>query len=528
MPSKLRSDGLGGTFSVYLSLRLGYTKRLSHEKVNLLLFSMILMLSCSPNTRNIPAFSLTLALQRSNELYKNISTPFMRQYFHVPSCNILFCRNAFLLLLVSNLITWLLSLLLQCGDIETNPGPDSGEGSTADSSDLSATSFELLSNHLAILHLNIQSLIPKMDIIRSEAEAYDVLVFSESWLNQNTNSSDIQIEHFMPPFRSDRQGRPGGGVAVYARNSLSCKRRSDLELPGVESVWVQIQVKSKKILIGGFYRPPNSGQDYFELIKESVDRACNTNIADVVITGDFNIDMSQNNNNKIKELMLEYNLKQLISEPTHFTEHSSSVIDLILVRSNNNVLTSGVADPFVADYTRYHCPVIAVLKFTRMHTPSFRRKIWNYGLADYDKYRMILMDSNLLQKIEVDENIDQNIQVISDTIIKAAEESIPNKIVTIKPDDHPWITCHIKNLIRKRKRTYRQFKKTNNMHFWTKYKQLRNKANNAVRKSKKDYFDKLDNLLCSENSNSKLFWKTSKQLLNLGQSSNNIPTHYES
>ena len=35
---------------------------------------------------------------------------------------------------------------------------------------------------------------------------------------------------------------------------------------------------------------------------------------------------------------------------------------------------------------------------------------------------------------------------------------------------------------------------------------------------------KLDNLLSSENSNSKLFWKTSKQLLNLGQSSNNIPT----
>ena len=92
------------------------------------------------------------------------------------------------------------------------------------------------------------------------------------------------------------------------------------------------------------------------------------------------------------------------------------------------------------------------------------------------------------KKSKSTENIDQNIQVISDTMIKAAEESIPNKIVTIKPDDHPWITCHIKNLIRKRKRTYRQFKKTNNMHFWTKYKELRKKANNAVRKSKKGLF----------------------------------------
>ena len=156
MPSKLRSDGLGGTFSVSLSLRLGYTKRLSHEKVNLLLFSMILMISCSPNTRNIPAFSLTLAFQRSNELYKNISTPFMRQYFHVPSCNILFCRNAFLLLLVSNLITWLLSLLLQCGDIETNPGPDSGEGSTAEECSVKCVGSDISCFRL---YSNISSLI---------------------------------------------------------------------------------------------------------------------------------------------------------------------------------------------------------------------------------------------------------------------------------------------------------------------------------------------------------------------------------
>ena len=58
--------------------------------------------------------------------------------------------------------------------------------------------------------------------------------------------------------------------------------------------------------------------DYFELIKESVDRACSTNIADIVITGDFNIDMSHNNNNKIKEHMLEYNINQLNSRAHAF------------------------------------------------------------------------------------------------------------------------------------------------------------------------------------------------------------------
>ena len=76
----------------------------------------------------------------------------------------------------------------------------------------------------------VQSLAPKIDIIRSEAEAYDLLVFSESWLTSNISNSDIHIDGFLPPFRRDRQGRPGGGVAVYARDTLSCKRRPYLEL----------------------------------------------------------------------------------------------------------------------------------------------------------------------------------------------------------------------------------------------------------------------------------------------------------
>ena len=78
--------------------------------------------------------------------------------------------------------------------------------------------------------------------------------------------------------------------------------------------------------------------------------------------------------------------------------------------------------------------------------------------------------------------------------MQAADKSIPNKIVTIKPSDHPWITCHIKNMIRKRKRTFRQFKKTNINHYWLKYKTIRNNVVKEIRQSKQQYFDKLDQL----------------------------------
>ena len=45
-----------------------------------------------------------------------------------------------------------------------------------------------------------------------------------------------------------------------------------------------------------------------------------------------------------------------------------------------------------------------------------------------------------------------------------------------------------------------------------------------IRNSKKKYFDKLDRLLSTNTTNSKLFWKTARQVLNLGKSSNSIPT----
>ena len=92
-------------------------------------------------------------------------------------------RIVILTLFVLTSLLWPFTLLLFSGDVEVNPGPDSVEGTLNNSSDdVSVTSFELLSNHFSIIHLNIQSIVPKMDIIKSEADSYGVLLFSESWL----------------------------------------------------------------------------------------------------------------------------------------------------------------------------------------------------------------------------------------------------------------------------------------------------------------------------------------------------------
>ncbi len=110
------------------------------------------------------------------------------------------------------------------------------------------------------MHLNIQSIKHKLDILEVEAQPYDILIFTETWLKPDTLNAELCIPNFNPPYRCDRLVKIGGGVAIYVRNSLLSKRRSDLDLNGIESVWIEVNTHQRKLLIGGIYRPPDSNQ----------------------------------------------------------------------------------------------------------------------------------------------------------------------------------------------------------------------------------------------------------------------------
>ena len=84
------------------------------------------------------------------------------------SKNIPFTRLLLLLFLFIVSVTYLCILLLISGDIKLNPGLYSVDGSgSADTSDIHSTlSLDLLTNHLSILHINAQSILPKIDLVR--------------------------------------------------------------------------------------------------------------------------------------------------------------------------------------------------------------------------------------------------------------------------------------------------------------------------------------------------------------------------
>ena len=84
----------------------------------------------------------------------------------------------------------------------------------------------------------------------------------------------------------------------------------------------------------------------------------------LLITCDFNLDIQKDSSNKkVNDLCQQFSLKQLITDPTHYTETSSSTIDLIFTSNTNNIQLSGTGEPFLEQNVRYHSPVYAMLKF---------------------------------------------------------------------------------------------------------------------------------------------------------------------
>lgn len=76
---------------------------------------------------------------------------------------------------------------------------------------------------------------------------------------------------------------------------------------------------------------------------------------------------------KINSHYSEFALHQSISEPTHYIETSTSLIDLIFVLNQDSLIASGVRDLFLVQDLRYSCPVFGLLKFLNLklnHTPD--------------------------------------------------------------------------------------------------------------------------------------------------------------
>ena len=96
----------------------------------------------------------------------------------------------------------------------------------------------------------------------------------------------------------------------------------------------------------------------------------------------------------ITSISSEFGLYQLINEPTHLLENSSSCIDLISTSQSNLVVESGVHPSLHPNC--HHQVVFAKFNLMISYPPLYSREVWHYREANTDLIRRAI--SNFICK----------------------------------------------------------------------------------------------------------------------------------
>ena len=212
------------------------------------------------------------------------------------------------------------------------------------------------SKGLHFVHLNIRSLPPSIDEIRSIATQTKaaVIALTETWLDDSVNDSELIINNYCL-IRADRN-RQGGGVCLFIRENLTFNRRLDI---------------------------------ITDSIFEQTCHQINTNKHEIIILGDFNTDVKADSNlqRRLVEFQTTFDLDQVIVEPTRITPKSRTIIDLILVSDPAKISQSGVIEIGVSDHFLTYC--------TRKITKVLYHKHNNVKIRSLKNYNKEILEQRL-------------------------------------------------------------------------------------------------------------------------------------
>ena len=144
-------------------------------------------------------------------------------------------------------------------------------------------------------------------------------------------------------------------MCLYVRESLPVRNFSNSLLS--ECLTLEVTISNKKDYVVTLYRSPSQGSDEFDSFISNLEKLLiNITIFDRhfgILFGDFNAkskswsanDTTTEEGTILENLTSLYGMNQLISDPTHILQHSSSYIDLIFVNQPSLVIDSGIHTP---------------------------------------------------------------------------------------------------------------------------------------------------------------------------------------
>ena len=211
---------------------------------------------------------------------------------------------------------------------------------------------------LRVGHFNVYHLynnVPDVgNFLQSQSSSeYQLFGITESRLDIRITDHSISIPDYYI-MRRDPQLPGQIGIAGCVHHSVQAitHRSKDLENDKTECIWQELKPHAlgPSLFVCYLYRNPAVTFEWYGSIVQMLDDVYNVkNRADVLIFGDFNIDMLKPHSCWDSTLAL-FGLARLITSPTRTTPASTSLIGHIYTSNPSAVVTTDVSDLSISDH----------------------------------------------------------------------------------------------------------------------------------------------------------------------------------
>ena len=376
-----------------------------------------------------------------------------------------------------------------------------------------------------LLHLNVRSIVKKMDQIRVclQDASIDIFSVSETWLRPHLGTKLVELQGFKT-FRLDRgshsKKKRGGGLLTYVntKHAVNCESLGEMDRSNgdIEAQWVLIRrPHCKNIVSCNVYRPPSGNLDKAIKYLEECVKTLNLGKINLFIMGDMNVNYKNKSAPAYKKLHFfnqSNGLAQHISTTTRNTDKTKSLLDLALTNSKF-VTTSGTLDHYVSD----HQPIFVVHKKGRDNRKTVQFEGRSYRDFNRDTFREKLLESDW-DKLYSSTTPDQAWESILGNLLVILDSMCPIRKFKIKNYRLDWMTNELIEQVKDRDYFYRKAKTTGDKDYWNIAKYLRNVTNSRIRQAKREFV--LAELRQYQN-DAKKFWKVIKEVVPSGKKAAN-------
>ena len=356
----------------------------------------------------------------------------------------------------------------------------------------------------------------------------DIVCGVESWLygfkpGKQPETNSIKNCEVFPPnyltYRNDRNNI-GGGVFILAHDSLvTTELIKESDIDGAELSWAQIKTSAKDLFVCSFYMP-HRDEKHLKKLDSSLEMILSkSKDRNIILCGDFNCpNINWENHSvaprspqrEVQQMLItiaeKYNLHQVHEQPTR----EGNLLDLVFT-TNPTLLKASVSIPGVAD----HDMVVSDFCIKPYVSKQCPRKCYKFWKADWEGLKAAASNISTRVSSLFDDGADVNTlwTTFKKDLFSAIDKYIPSCMKTSK-HKVPWVTQKLLKMIKRKKRIYKQAKKSGN---WKNYKFHQKECRKTFRRAEWQYLnDTITTGLAMKNT--KPFWKyiKSKKQDNIG------------